>query len=70
MPPAVVAAIIEYATAMPTWEVLARAGLEVAISVVLAFTVVKAIQKATDRAIHVGLFRTSYVISERLWHRA
>lgn len=52
MPPAVVAAIIEYATAMPTWEVLARAGLEVAISVVLAFTVVKAIQKATDRAIH------------------
>lgn len=52
MPPAVVAAIIEYATAMPTWEVLARAGLEVTISVVLAFIVVKAIQKATDRAIH------------------
>ena len=45
--------IIEYARAMPTWEVCLRAGVEVAISVFLAFLVVKAIQEATEKAIHV-----------------
>lgn len=44
--------ILEYARAMPTWEVCVRAGVEVAVSVCLAFLVVKAIQKATDKAIH------------------
>jgi len=46
--------ILEYARAMPTWEVCFRAGVEVAVSVCLAFLVVKAIQKATDKAIHVS----------------
>ena len=54
VPPAVATTIIEYARAMPTWEVCARAGVEVAVSVLVAFFVVKAIQKATDRAIHVS----------------
>lgn len=52
VPPAMVQTIVEYARAMPTWEVLLRAGTEIAVSVALALLVVNIIRKATDKAIH------------------
>ena len=54
VPPAMVQTIVEYARAMPTWEVLLRAGTEIAVSVALALLVVNIIRKATDKAIHVS----------------
>lgn len=53
VPPAVVASLMEYAKSMPTWEVGARAGLEVLISLACAFLVVKLIRVLTDKAIEV-----------------
>ena len=57
VPPEMARAIVEYARAMPTWEVIARAGIEISLSVLLAFLVVKIIQKATNKAIHVSEHR-------------
>lgn len=38
---------------MPTWEVAARAGLEVALSLVCALLVIKALRALTAKAIKV-----------------
>ena len=54
VPPAVANMIVEYARAMPTWEVCTRAALEIGVSVLLAFLVVKAIQRATSQAIQAS----------------
>ena len=54
VPPAIAQTIVEYARAMPTWEVFCRAGLEIGVSVLLAFLVVKAIQRATNQAIQAS----------------
>lgn len=54
VPPAVVKTIVEYARAMPTWEVLTRAGLEIAVSVFVSVLIVKAIQRATAEAVQVN----------------
>lgn len=53
VPPAVAASIMEYARSMPTWEVAARTGVEVALSLACAFVVVKMLQALTARAIQV-----------------
>ena len=53
VPPAVVASIMDYARSMPTWEVAARAGVEVALSLACAFAVVKVLQALTAGAIQV-----------------
>lgn len=55
VPPAVVKTIVEYARAMPTWEVLTRAGLEIAVSVFVSVLIVKALQRATAEAVQVNL---------------
>ena len=53
VPPAVVKTIVEYARAMPTWEVFTRAGVEIAVSVFVSVLIVKAIQRATAEAVQV-----------------
>lgn len=53
VPPAVVKTIVEYARAMPTWEVFARAGVEIAVSVAVSMLIVKAIHHATAEAVQV-----------------
>ena len=53
VPPAVVKTIVEYARAMPTWEVFTRAGVEIAFSVFVSVLIVKAIQRATAEAVQV-----------------
>lgn len=53
VPPAVVKTIVEYARAMPTWEVFTRAGMEIAVSVFVSVLIVKAIQSATAEAVQV-----------------
>lgn len=55
VPPAVVKAIVEYARAMPTWEVFARAGVEIAVSVAVSMLIVKVIHHATAEAVQVTL---------------
>lgn len=57
VPPAVVKTIVEYARAMPTWEVFARAGIEIAVSVVVSVLIVKAIHRATAEAVQVIIKR-------------
>lgn len=69
VPPSVVKTIVEYARAMPTWEVFARAGVEIAISVFVSVLIVKAIQRATSEAVQVNVsvtFAKSAGLSGRL----
>ena len=54
VPPAVVKTIVEYARAMPTWEVFTRAGVEIAVSVFVSVLILRAIQRATAEAVQVN----------------
>ena len=67
VPPAVVKAIEEFARNMPTWEVFLRASVEITASVLIAFVVVKAIQKTSDRAIHVSSILLALLYVKGCW---
>ena len=78
VPPAVVKTIVEYARAMPTWEVFTRAGVEIAVSVFVSVLIVKAIQRATAEAVQVkcphilttsGLFHADFATCLQLSRR-